>query len=173
MKINNKEREILVLIKKKYLKILRNKTINNFTKIEAAIIAIETYNRNVIWRTFEYILFFIYSIEYFFSRKLDNLSIGRYQYKITHILDYLNIKYKLSEREITLTNLKVCPFIKILINRNKSEVLSSLFSSEKFNINFSTDILSPEVKFFIEEYSRTLSTDKGFTYYFVFINTVT
>jgi len=173
MKINNKEKEILLSIKKNYIKLLRNKPYNTFTKIESAIIAIETYNRNVIWRTFEYIAFLIYSINYFFNRKLDNLSIGRYQYKITHILDYLNIKYVLVEREITLTNTKVFPFIKIFINRNKSDVLFSLITSEKFNINFTTDILSPKVKYFIEEYSRTLPTDIGFTYYFVFIHTVT
>lgn len=173
MKINNKEREILTSIKKKYLKILCNKPHNNFTKIEAAILAIETYNRNVIWRTFEYIIFLFYSINYFFSKKLDNLSIGKYQYKITHILDYLNIAYILSEREITLINSNVFPFIKIFINRNKPDVLLYLITSDKFDINFSTDIYSPNVKYFIEEYSRTLPTDIGFTYYFVFINTVT
>ena len=48
-----------------------------------------------------------------------------------------------------------------------------LWRMDKFDINFSTDIYSPNVKYFIEEYSRTLPTDIGFTYYFVFINTVT
>ena len=60
----------------------------------------------------------------------------------------------------------------LLRDCNNSEVLYSLITSENFKITPKTDIKSPNVKYFIEEYSRTLPTDVGFTYYFVFINII-
>ena len=172
MKISNRERRILYTLRKKYLKILDSKPVNCITIIETAIMVIEMYNRNCIWRLIEYIFLFIYSIKYLFTRKFDNLSIGHYQLKISFILDYLKINYTLSGRNITLLDTFFFPLFKILLNRNNTDVLSFLIKSDTFRITSHTDINSPEVKYFIEEYSRTLSTDVGFTYYFVFINTV-
>lgn len=172
MKISNTERAILDTIRRKYIRTISTKPVNTITKIESAIMTIEMYNRNCVWRSMEYVFFFIYSIKYLFTKKLDNLSIGRYQLKITCILDYLNIKYSLSYRDITLEKLIYFPFHKVFLNRNSSDVLTFLITSEKYKIKPSTDISSTEVRYFIEEYSRTLSTDIGFSYFFVFINTV-
>ena len=91
---------------------------------------------------------------------------------IVQIVNYLNINYSLLERNITLTDVFYFPFFKIFLNRNKSEIVSYLIISDRFNITPNTDIYSQKVKYFIEEYSRTLPTDTGFTYYFVFCNTV-
>lgn len=172
MKLNNREKKILYIIRKKYLTNIHFKDKNSITKIESAIMAIEMFNRNCIWRTAEYMLLFIYSIKYLFTKKIDNLSIGRYQLKVSFIMDYLKLHYSISERNITLYDTFFFPFLKIFQNRNNSEVLYSLITSENFKITPKTDIKSPNVKYFIEEYSRTLPTDVGFTYYFVFINII-
>lgn len=172
MKINNAERAILDTIRKRYLRTIDTKPVNTITIIESAIMTIEMYNRNFVWRSIEYVFLFLYSTKYVFTKKFDNLSIGRYQLKISCILDYLNIKYLLAYREITLENARVFPILKVFLNRNTSEVLAFLITSEKFKITQFTNINSTEVRFFIEEYSRTLSTDIGFSYYFVFMNTV-
>lgn len=87
-------------------------------------------------------------------------------------MEYLNIHYSLIHRDITLTKLKVFPLFEVFLNRNKEEALKRFMTSEKYKISQSTDINSTEVRFFIEEYSRTLSTDTGFSYYFVFRNIV-
>lgn len=172
MTLNNRERKILYKIRKNYLINIHSKNKNSITKIESAIMAIEMFNRNCIWRTAEYMFLFIYSVRYLFTKKMDNLSIGRYQLKLSYILDYLKFQYSISERNITLIDTNFFPFFKIFHNRNNSEILYSLITSERFKITPNTDIISPEIKYFIEEYSRTLATDVGFTYYFVFIYTI-
>ena len=125
MKINNQERIILDKITKKYLKIISNKSITNITRIESAIMAIEMYNRNCVWRFFEYLFLFISSIFCIFTGKLDNISIGRYQLKLSYILDYLKVSYSLKKRSITLVNKKIFPFFLLFINRNKTEILTN------------------------------------------------
>lgn len=172
MKINNSERLILENISKKYLQSIQRKPVDTITKIEFAIMAIEMYNRNCIWRFIEYLFVVFFSIKYLFTKKFDNLSIGRFQLKLSYILDYLNIKYSLSYRDITLTTTNVFPLLNVLLNRNVPEVLTRLITSDKYKISKSTDINSVEVRYFIEEYSCTLSTDTGFSYYFVFTKIV-
>lgn len=172
MKINNSERLILDKLKIRYQRTISNRPANSITKIESAIMTIEMYNRNCVWRFIEYVFLFLYSIKYVFTKRFDNLSIGRYQLKISFILDYLNIEYSLEYRDISLINGRAFPILKVFIHRNTPEVLAFLITSEKFKIEQYSDINSAEVKYFIEEYSRTLATANGFSYYFVFINIV-
>lgn len=168
MKINNSEREILETIRKRYSKTIGFKSNNSIKKIESAIMTIEMYNRNCIWRIIEYFVLFLYSVKYLFTKKIDNISIGRYQLKISFILDYLNIQYFIRGRDITLKNLKTFPLFNIFFNRNTPEVLDLLITSARFRVTEYTDINSTAVQYFVEEYSRTLPTDIGFSYYFVF-----
>ena len=70
MKISNTERAILETIKKKFLRTISTKPYNTITKIESAIMSIEMYNRNCVWRSIEYIFFFIYGPFNFEVRKV-------------------------------------------------------------------------------------------------------
>jgi hypothetical protein len=167
MRLSNKERLLLEKINKKYGKLITKNVYDIYPRISCAIQVIECQNRNIIWRLLEYLIISINSIKYIFTEKIDNMSIGIMQLKVSFILDYLGINYLLEKRTIKIPGSKFFPLKMIFANRNNKNVLYNLMSKEEYLFIENNSINKDKFKYFIEEYSRTLSSDVGFTYYFI------
>ena len=90
---------------KNYTYTLQNKfakslPMNNYNRIVTAIMIIETDNRSLFWRIIEYIAS-LRDLSLYKTRKcLVNYSIGKYQLKISMILDYMKINYSTKGKRI-------------------------------------------------------------------------
>ena len=71
---------------------------HNTSVLPSVIESLERFNRPLLWRSFEYIFFLLQLITR--SSVITNLSIGRYQIKISYILDSINIAYTLDEKKL-------------------------------------------------------------------------
>ncbi|MCB2339101.1 hypothetical protein [Clostridium estertheticum] len=97
-------------------------------KLIIAIEVIETENRVLLWRICEYLsLVSVYIIHLFINTPLINFSIGRFQIKLEHLFDVLNIKYFKYEKKLYL-NKRISPFrfIKVIQLSNKYYVVEDV-----------------------------------------------
>ncbi len=85
------EENVLYDLTQIYSKLKKKKKLTNFKKVCLAIKTIESYNRPLIIRIFEY-LYIVFSITLRF-KKVKNLTIGRYQQRVNIIFDFLGIQH--------------------------------------------------------------------------------
>lgn len=136
---------------------------HNNRVISSVIESIERFNRPLIWRLVEYTVFFFQSL---FNRVvITNYSIGRYQIKVSYILDYYNIEYKLAGKVIHLgAKLRIRTIISIIFASKKEEVLINLISL-KFPYYALDSLSSEELREILMFYSRSIEFDDGVNYY--------
>jgi len=168
MILTNRETFFLLSLKRKYLK----RCLASYNLIDKVILAIEIIeesHRNIIWRFFEYIYFFIsFVFGYLYKKnKFCNISIGKYQLKIALILDYLNINYIIIKKSILIKTIDKSLFLSIYKNRNNKLILNNLIEREEFCFcNKGITILN-KLEYFILVYSGNISFNFSFNYLYV------
>lgn len=102
---------VLYDLKKMYIDLQKNKKISSFKSICLSIKVIEMYNRPLFIRVGEY-FFFILNIVFCFGN-IRNITIGKYQQRVSYILDKCNIKYELHNENKYIKNIQIDDFSKI------------------------------------------------------------
>lgn len=164
------QRVILKYLKTKYQAELIRVDSNPYNRIALAIRVIESFNRRLLWRLCEYIVVALEFLLLSMKGYIDNKSIGIYQLKINMIWDFVDIKYRRIGR-------KLYPERKSNVwstfkHRNSESALIALMKKPEFNFYINNTINWTKLKYFIEEYSRTIEVIDDFTYFYVFRNIV-
>lgn len=142
-------------IGKKYSKLF-NKHRHDFDRIVSAIQVIETYNRFIIWRCIEYIVVIFELSGINKTNRLTNYSIGKYQIKISMILDYFGIEYRINKKVIYLgKDFSRKRIIKAIRACNNSEIVKSTLRVNFPEYNF-MDLGYEQLKELALYYSRNI-----------------
>jgi hypothetical protein len=167
MTLSNSQREIVEGIERKFAKINQRYSQDPCNLVASAIQAIEMSNRGITWRICEYIALAVYSVLYISTKQIDNLSIGVCQLKLSQILTFLDIDFCLESRALKIQSSGFFPFWKVIATRNSRPAILALMENEQFCFLHNDRVDMNKLKYFVEEYSRTLPTDSGFSYYYV------
>jgi hypothetical protein len=167
MTLTNRERTLLLSLKGKYGRECCP-SLDFVDKVILAIEIIERSHRNIVWRFFEYVYLCLSFVSYRLNNNhFDNISIGKYQLKISLILNYINIEYTLDRKSLKILDYKWSNLISIFKNRNNKKVLYNIIKKDEFSFFYDRNVDSEKLKFFIQHYSGNLPFDEDFNYFFV------
>ena len=170
MAITNSQRTVLLRLRVNYLRLLKSKmNVSSKDRIIFAIQSIESFNRNALWRSAEYIYFIINTIVNSYSRKIDNISVGVFQIKIKSIFDYKNIPNKLEIRDLYYLDYSPIKVIKLILqDRNNKLVLEEMLV--KSNVIENTQINLKALEIFLLDYSREKKFIGEFNYFSILLS---
>lgn len=153
--MNNLYNNFCYDIGKNYSKLFHKQT-QSFDRIVSAIQVIETYNRSIIWRCIEYIFVIFELSRINRTNRLTNYSIGKYQIKISMILDYFKIEYRMNKKAINLEKFfSRKMLIKAIRECNNSEVVKSTLQAKFPEYNLK-DLEYEQLKKLALYYSRNI-----------------
>lgn len=100
-----KRNNILYDLHEIYNNLKKNKRCTSFRSICLAVKTIEMYNRPFLIRFIEYSYLLLNII--LPHKRIQNITIGQYQQKISYILDKCNIIYEIDNEKNCITNIKI------------------------------------------------------------------
>ena len=132
-------------------------------RLTKAIRVIEMENRRSVWRFCEYI---ICGFELLFRRnKVTDYSIGKYQMKISLLLDYYGVRYKKTEKTLCIENYnELSSKLNLILECNNEHIVYKVISVkfEGLDLNNLTDSELHDIALF---YSRNVAFQGDLNYY--------
>lgn len=139
-------------------------------KIVIAINVIEIENRTMAWRFFEYLYLLVNIMFYGITKKIKNISIGTYQIKIQHILDFIKVQYRIQNKDIYPYGFELKMFLKLFLLGSNFYVIESLLINKFSNYKWQS-LTEPELKNIALFYSGNIIF-KGCVNYYTVLKTL-
>ncbi len=143
----------------------------NYTTTEAklanCIKIIEKENRQLIWRLIEYVMCGIDLIFFQHRHTLTDYSVGRYQIKISLMLDFYNIEFSKKNKTLILNkDLKSLSLFSCLKKVNDEKVIEEIIKKE-FSIDSLNNLNEHQIYDIALFYSRNIEFVGDLNYYVI------